>query len=657
MTLVLREGPCGLAGAPGGSVLAVLGASLLSCQLNMAGRWTPPDGNLDGPETLDASDADSFDVPEADCPAGLMSCDGECVDLQEDNNNCGACGRVCPSDRTCLAGVCACPPSTTDCDGLCVDLRSSNDHCGACGNRCELPLICNGEGVCEEDCIEGFTRCDGDEGPYCAHTPTDPRNCGFCGHVCMAYDNAAPVCDEGLCTLACYPGYHDLNGIVDDGCEYACVVMSPTEECNGFDDDCNGGIDETFDCEPGTVSDCSSSCGTAGSRACDPSCLWEPCEPPPEECNGLDDDCSGEPDDVFACVRGATVDCINACGNPGLGLCSDACDPPSTAECGQMPPWWNSRYAYRRMVTITDAGGTGVPGDMTVFFPLPAADFSGKIRADGEDARIVRYDGGWTEIPRHAFRPPAGSARMVFMAPDAISPGGSDSSLWFYYGNPAASGAPSGWSNSMGADGPSSVYLAADDFEEHAPGDCPDGWAPCAGVFSVQEVSGRKVLSSTGDGQYIFAGDAAWTDIWFEAVIHSDSWNSGCPGTVSRVVDVSNLVYAGYSCGSPPPAVPSAQAWSRISGNYSMIIWDSVPDLGTDTHLLAMRWLGDTLTLFHDGTRMGEAPVTEPPLSSGKVGMFSSYGTGNRLDIVMVRRAMAVEPAVTLSAEESYCPP
>jgi hypothetical protein len=63
------------------------------------------------------------------CPAGLLHCDGACVDATADEANCGACGLACASDELCCSGTCA---AVTD----------DENNCGACGN------ICNDEGTC-----------------------------------------------------------------------------------------------------------------------------------------------------------------------------------------------------------------------------------------------------------------------------------------------------------------------------------------------------------------------------------------------------------------------------------------------------------------------------------------------------------------------------
>ncbi len=73
-----------------------------------------------------------------------------------------------------------------------------------------------------------------------------------------------------------------------------------TEVCNGVDDDCDGRVDEgaSETCDTGEPGRCSE-----GVRTCENGSLGE-CvavrDPVPEVCNGLDDDCSGQADDIDA---------------------------------------------------------------------------------------------------------------------------------------------------------------------------------------------------------------------------------------------------------------------------------------------------------------------------------------------------------------------
>jgi hypothetical protein len=84
--------------------------------------------------------------------------------------------------------------------------------------------------------------------PCDADVLTDPQNCGFCGNVCDL-DNAFPVCEEGFCQVKeCAVGHLDLDNLPLNGCEYACTPSAGGMEiCDGLDNDCNGQTDELFD--------------------------------------------------------------------------------------------------------------------------------------------------------------------------------------------------------------------------------------------------------------------------------------------------------------------------------------------------------------------------------------------------------------------------
>ncbi len=43
------------------------------------------------------------------CTTGLTRCNNTCVDTRFDENNCGMCGNVCPSNQQCSNSACA-PP-------------------------------------------------------------------------------------------------------------------------------------------------------------------------------------------------------------------------------------------------------------------------------------------------------------------------------------------------------------------------------------------------------------------------------------------------------------------------------------------------------------------------------------------------------------------
>jgi stigma-specific protein Stig1 len=115
-------------------------------------------------------------------------CSGICMDIKNDESNCGGCGRTCTEGTFCCNGWCTdtihnapgcCPPSLF-CDGVCTTPYNDPANCGACGNICGA----------EEDCCSGQCLTRGTE-----------QNCELCsvcsgGFVCDAdaYGPGLPGC-------------------------------------------------------------------------------------------------------------------------------------------------------------------------------------------------------------------------------------------------------------------------------------------------------------------------------------------------------------------------------------------------------------------------------------------------------------------------------
>ncbi len=252
----------------------------------------------------------------------LQECDaGQCNDVLTDPDHCGFCGNDC--DDLALANV-----QIYGCDeGLCVinacavgyyDVDSSSwngcecqktsqlEQCDLVDNNCdgqidEIPNEC----LPPKICLGGQCVCPPDQpnlqdcgGPTCTNTDSDPNNCGFCGHVCSLPNVAFQSCSAGECVVAgCQPGWKNCDGENSTGCNFQ---IQP-EECNGFDDDCDGQIDEGAvgigqPCDTGLSGLCENgiqSCENGG-LLCNPNIQPDQYT---EICDGVDNDCDGQVDE------------------------------------------------------------------------------------------------------------------------------------------------------------------------------------------------------------------------------------------------------------------------------------------------------------------------------------------------------------------------
>jgi hypothetical protein len=223
-----------------------------------------------------------------------------------------------------------CPGELVLCSEECVNTQTNHDHCGECDHDCEAAEFCS-DGDCVLECEGGTTPCGGD----CVDTSTDIFNCDTCDHECPSELNADPVCTDGVCGLLCHAGWIDTDG--NGSCETWCIPTGPDETCNGADDDCDGSVDEGFDCAAGEEVFCVNLCGETGVGACTGSCTFpDPasCSGPLETCNGLDDDCDGGCDEAFACCSGESGGCTTSCFSSGTRTCGGgcawgACQPPA----------------------------------------------------------------------------------------------------------------------------------------------------------------------------------------------------------------------------------------------------------------------------------------------------------------------------------------
>lgn len=129
-------------------------------------------------------------MPGMGCPEGSSCCNGICVNTRTNIRHCGGCNQFCAAEGVCCNGTChvpaldtvtdpctACgnpcnPESERCCDGECVNILNNDNNCGMCGRACW-----GEDGVC----------CNG----HCRNLRGDSSSCGVCGNACPYWFSCA----------------------------------------------------------------------------------------------------------------------------------------------------------------------------------------------------------------------------------------------------------------------------------------------------------------------------------------------------------------------------------------------------------------------------------------------------------------------------------
>ncbi len=216
---------------------------------------------VDDPQPATKDDGNGTPVG---CPEGFELCDNACVRTLNDPSHCGACGQTCGDGEVCGLSQCLsdCPDGLTSCGGSCVALDSELAHCGACDNACTAGANAEATcvaGECGRTCAAGFDDCDADPSDCETNIDGDTGNCGACGNVCVAYANAAPACNAGMCGLgACQTNFDNCDGFAETGCETAVRFNAAhCGQCGNActDGGCNDGTCVDYYWEPGVQED------------------------------------------------------------------------------------------------------------------------------------------------------------------------------------------------------------------------------------------------------------------------------------------------------------------------------------------------------------------------------------------------------------------
>jgi len=235
--------------------------------------------------------------------AGTSQGGSGCLEQELCNTVDDDCDGAVDEDCACIEGqtqACYDGPADTEGVGLCAGGQQTCSIQGTWGD-CEESVL-----PTEEVCNGADDDCDDDVDEALNETVT----CGL--GICQV---TVDTCVGGVAT-PCLPGEPNPNG----------------ETCDGFDDDCDGAIDEGCDCINDDTQPCYSGApNTQGVGQCQAgvqTCVlgaWGTCEgevlPVAELCNGLDDNCDTVDDDNDPESGGACNTGLNGVCDPGTEQC------------------------------------------------------------------------------------------------------------------------------------------------------------------------------------------------------------------------------------------------------------------------------------------------------------------------------------------------
>ncbi len=308
---------------------------------------------------------------EAECPGGgCLTIDGE-----------DRCAAACASGTDCPGGyTCAPDPDGTHAGMFCQPVTGS---CSCDSSNAGMTRTCtntNAEGTCfgMEICnaTEGWTGCDADI-PASESCDGVDNDCNFIVDDGIVAGGSCTITNAfGSCA-----GVETCTGVTP----LTCAAQTPAAEtCNFIDDNCNDSVDETWSgTDPTDLGQtCTAGVGAClryGAYTCNAAGDGTQCSAIPgtgsaESCNGVDDNCAGGIDETWTgtdpgdlgtqCTAG-----VGVCARQGTTICNGTGSGTTCSATAATPPTSGDvcDYADNNCSGVVDENNTGLYGGVRVY--------------------------------------------------------------------------------------------------------------------------------------------------------------------------------------------------------------------------------------------------------------------------------------------------
>ena len=345
--------------------------------------------------------------------------------------------------------------------------------------------------------------------------------------------------------------------------------------------------------------------------------------------------------------------------------------PSQTTAASQN--WWDINYHFRRQITITTGENSPFNGYTGYTVEMMMDTVSPDIQDDGNDIRIVWWDGSdWQDLDRHIINPDTTSTIIRFRIQADIAVSSSDDNYYVYYGNASAGTGPTNLDN---------VYRHYDDFSTDRSGEYNIGrlgisnWHGSGDYSPPYDSINQRISYDTGDnyvGEWVVT-DINERDVYLEIKL-SDSGkypSNTTPGLLTRIQwgtpssAINDFYGASFSQGSYNEAGIGRNARNALISAYDpagtnyyanntayrfyFAVWginatnfkaDYVSDTGQ------LQWQPE-VTPYVNSSSIEISDLE----TSGRVGFLVAQQRG-WIDEVMVRRYIEPEPAIVIGSEE-----